>query len=89
MDCIVHGVTKSWTRLSEFHFQEESQGLSPTPILGSQGDEDKARDDDRAARKARSKAGMHSALEAKRRKWFRGKKQLLTDVLEDQIRLII
>ena len=21
MDCIVHGVTKSWTQLSEFHFQ--------------------------------------------------------------------
>ena len=21
MDCIVHGVTKSWTRLSDFHFQ--------------------------------------------------------------------
>ena len=20
MDCIVHGVTKSWTRLSDFHF---------------------------------------------------------------------
>ena len=22
MDCIVHGVTKSWTQLSDFHFQE-------------------------------------------------------------------
>ena len=21
MDCIVHGVTQSWTRLSDFHFQ--------------------------------------------------------------------
>ena len=21
MDCIVHGVTKSWTRLRDFHFQ--------------------------------------------------------------------
>ena len=21
MDCIVHGVAKSWTRLSDFHFQ--------------------------------------------------------------------
>ena len=21
MDCIVHGVTKSWTQLSDFHFQ--------------------------------------------------------------------
>ena len=21
MDCIVHGVTKSWTRLSDFHYQ--------------------------------------------------------------------
>ena len=29
MDCIVHGVTKSRTRLSEFNFQGESQGLSP------------------------------------------------------------
>ena len=24
MDCIVHGVEKSWTRLSDFHFQEET-----------------------------------------------------------------
>ena len=23
MDCIVHGVTKSWTRLSDFHFQKD------------------------------------------------------------------
>ena len=22
MDCIVHGVTKSWTRLSDFHFHQ-------------------------------------------------------------------
>ena len=25
MDCIVHGVTKSWTRLSNFHFHTLSQ----------------------------------------------------------------
>ena len=25
MDCKVHGVTKSWTRLSDFHFQPYSQ----------------------------------------------------------------
>ena len=25
MDCIVHGVTKSWTRLSDFHFHSLSQ----------------------------------------------------------------
>jgi len=22
MDCVVHGVAKSWTQLSDFHFQE-------------------------------------------------------------------
>ena len=26
MDCIVHVVTKSQTRLSDFHFQEDSEG---------------------------------------------------------------
>ena len=25
MDCIVHGVTKSWTRLSDFHFKRSLQ----------------------------------------------------------------
>ena len=29
MDCIVHGVTKSQTRLSGFHFQGVKTGLSP------------------------------------------------------------
>ena len=28
MDCIVHGFAKSWTRLSDFHFQ--AQSLSPS-----------------------------------------------------------
>ena len=28
MDCIVHGVTKSWTRLSDFHFHKLSAGLA-------------------------------------------------------------
>ena len=28
MDCIVHGVTKSWTRLSDFHFYVYRAGLS-------------------------------------------------------------
>ena len=26
MDCMVHGVTKSWTRLSDFHFTDGSAG---------------------------------------------------------------
>ena len=26
MDCIVHGVAKSWTRLSDFHFPDCSSG---------------------------------------------------------------
>ena len=26
MDCIVHGVAKSWTRLSDFHFTDGSVG---------------------------------------------------------------
>ena len=29
MGCIVHGVAKSWTRLSNFHFQAKSAFLSP------------------------------------------------------------
>ena len=35
MDCIVHGVTKSWTPLSGFHFHSHfvnSLGLSPTSV---------------------------------------------------------
>ena len=33
MDCIVHGLTKSWTRLSDFHFKKnvESQKMSASP----------------------------------------------------------
>ena len=27
MDCIVHGVTKSWTRLSDFHFTSLHSGI--------------------------------------------------------------
>ena len=27
MDCIVHGVTKSWTRLGDFHFQNDCKQL--------------------------------------------------------------
>ena len=27
MDCIVHGVTKSWTRLSDFHFSINGPSL--------------------------------------------------------------
>ena len=30
MDCIVHGVTKSWTRLSDFHFD-----YLPSTLLGA------------------------------------------------------
>ena len=26
MDCIVHGVTKSWTQLSDFHFTATERG---------------------------------------------------------------
>ena len=39
MDCIVHAVAKSWTRLSHFHFQGivgfkcPNQGLNPCPLL--------------------------------------------------------
>ena len=29
MDCIVHGVTKSWTRLSDFHFSSEQPSDVP------------------------------------------------------------
>ena len=32
MDCIVRGVAKSWTQLSDFHFQPE---FCPLKILGS------------------------------------------------------
>ena len=33
MDCIVHGVAKSWTRLSNFHFQSKSEILSQMMIV--------------------------------------------------------
>ena len=36
MDCIVHGVAKSWTRLSDFHFplfKEELVGREPGSVL--------------------------------------------------------
>ena len=33
MDCIVHGVTKIWTRLSEFHFQGWIHTVSSCPHL--------------------------------------------------------
>ena len=36
MDSIVHGITKSWTRLSDFHF---SVVLSIFTLLGSQSPE--------------------------------------------------
>ena len=32
MDCIVHGVTKSWTRLSDFHFFS-TEAPEETPFL--------------------------------------------------------
>ena len=34
MDCIVHGVTKSWTRLSDFHFQQNKRILFSLHIQG-------------------------------------------------------
>ena len=33
MDCMVHGVTKSWTRLSDFHFHGWIPTVSPCPHL--------------------------------------------------------
>ena len=30
MDCIVHGVTKSWTQLSDFHFQTFQKKKTPS-----------------------------------------------------------
>ena len=43
MDCIIHGVAKSWTRLSDFHFQVLKQNhgsgiLSPSIVTSSLGD---------------------------------------------------
>ena len=40
MDCIVHGVTKSWTRLNDFHFTSITGTLSTSIIvvLNSQSD---------------------------------------------------
>ena len=84
-----HKESDTTERVSLSRRESRTEPWGP-PILGSQGDEaDKARDQDGVARKARSTAGVRSALEAKRRKWFRGESQLLTDVLEDQMRLII
>ena len=34
MDCIVHGVAKSWTRLSDFHFTYLEPSSLTTPSLG-------------------------------------------------------
>ena len=33
MDCIVHAVTKSWTRLSDFHFQHIKHGARTRTYL--------------------------------------------------------
>ena len=41
MDCTVHGVKKSWTRLSHFHFQHSIE-LCTTPRIFSGGSEVKA-----------------------------------------------
>ena len=35
MNCIVHGVPKSWTRLSDFHFQWQSGGHQQIPKCSS------------------------------------------------------
>ena len=35
MDCIVHGVAKSWTRLSDFHFHSHQLTFPPTVWEGS------------------------------------------------------
>ena len=29
MDCVVHGVAKTWTQLSAFHFQNNPQRIGP------------------------------------------------------------
>ena len=40
MDCIVHGVTKSWTQLSDFHFLSKSDsGFPVTKAKGLAGRE--------------------------------------------------
>ena len=33
MDCIVHGVAKSWTQLSDFPFASKSQGPQTVPAV--------------------------------------------------------
>ena len=33
MDCIIHGVAKSWTRLSGFHFHCNYKNTDPKPRL--------------------------------------------------------
>ena len=35
MDYIDHGVAKSWTQLSDFHFQDGNQGWESLEILGN------------------------------------------------------
>ena len=33
MDCIAHGVTKSWTRLSDFHTSRKKKDKEPGTVL--------------------------------------------------------
>ena len=33
MDCVVHGVTKNWTQLSNFHFYKTVEKAGDKPIL--------------------------------------------------------
>ena len=33
MDCIVHGVTKSWTQLSDFHFHHIVTGIRGALVI--------------------------------------------------------
>ena len=35
MNCIVHGVVKSWTGLSDFHFHMEDKGTAHTFVVSS------------------------------------------------------
>ena len=36
MDCIVHGVTKSWTRLSDFHFHSVWESTQENSLSNSE-----------------------------------------------------
>ena len=36
MDCIVHGVAKSWTQLSDFHFTNQGEWRSGLPMQETQ-----------------------------------------------------